>query len=78
MKNDAKDSLDFHNKNLKKHKEKERIAKSKNEEDQGRFLATNHIDTVILKNYNISKSYYHGSDLECEDTRRLMSTGMII
>ena len=40
-----------------------------------KYFVTNHIESIILKGYNISKSYYYAGDLEGNDVRRLMSKG---
>lgn len=43
--------------------------------DLNLYKVTNHIDSIILKEHNITKSCYHCGDLEDNDIRTLMVKG---
>ena len=58
-------------------KKKEAKAESDNKNPSSHKV-TNHIETVMLKSHEISKSSYHAGDLEGNDIRRLMSRGLVV
>ena len=58
-------------------KKKEAKAESDNKNPFSHKV-TNHIETVMLKSYKMSKSSYHSGDLEGNNTRRLMSRGSVV
>ena len=54
------------------------IEARKNNKDSSKYLIMNHIECVILKNHRISKSCYHGGDLQGNDIQRLIARGLVV
>ena len=81
IKTKARDEAETNLNELKKHLAQCRKAYTKTKSDNknpNRYEVINHIESVILKMYKISKSCYHAGDLEGNDVRRLMSKGKIV
>ena len=54
------------------------IEARKNNTSSSKHYITNHVESVILKKHNISKSCCHGGDLQGNDIRRLMTFGVVV
>ena len=80
-KSKLRDDLEKTLKDLKTDYEKrkgiEAVAR-KNDKDASKHLLMNHIECVMLKRHRISRSCYHGGDLQGNDVRRLMARGIVV
>jgi len=74
---EAEINVKLKKKELSECKAVEAKAKSHNT-SESKHACANHIESTILKHHKITKSCYHGGDLEGNDIRRLMAKGTVV